>query len=71
MLTFSECTVPDELRPQLNIDSVNHGYIFDIVCEDGFSNPDSRRTCVDGNLTPSLVNSPVKCFKGERQKVKL
>ena len=60
MLNFAECTVPDELRSQLNIDAVNHGDFLDIVCDDGFSNPDSRRTCVDGNLTPS----PVKCFKG-------
>ena len=60
------CEVQEELKLFANVDALKHDEFLNIICQNGFSNPDSKRTCIEGNITPSLQNSPAQCYKGKK-----
>ena len=60
-----DCTVPEELKSQLENGVVKNGAFLNIECGNGFSNPHSTRSCIDGEINPSFEDSPAKCQKGK------
>jgi len=61
--TDIDCTVPEELKSQLQNGVVKNGTFLNIKCGNGFSNPHSTRSCLNGKINPSFEDSPAKCQK--------
>jgi len=44
-------------------EKVAENSLVEIVCEEGYSNPEPYRRCTNGQLKPSSVQTPFDCFK--------